>query len=37
MKTAHPTRPKPRVEPGKPLLQVKGLAVAYGMYVLGAL
>jgi branched-chain amino acid transport system ATP-binding protein len=30
VKTAHPTRPKPRVEPGAPLLQVKGLAVAYG-------
>lgn len=30
MKTAHPTRPPPSAEPGKPLLTVEGLHVAYG-------
>jgi branched-chain amino acid transport system ATP-binding protein len=30
MKTAHPSRPLPRAEPGKPLLVVEGLEVAYG-------
>ena len=30
MKTAHPTRPPPRADPGKALLTVDNLAVAYG-------
>ena len=30
MKTAHPTRPMPRAEPGAGLLSVEGLAVSYG-------
>ncbi len=30
MKTAHPSRPMPKAEPGAPLLVVEGLQVAYG-------
>jgi branched-chain amino acid transport system ATP-binding protein len=30
VKTAHPTRPAPRAEPGSALLTVEGLAVSYG-------
>ncbi len=30
MKTAHPSRPLPKAEPGAPLLVVEGLEVAYG-------
>jgi branched-chain amino acid transport system ATP-binding protein len=30
VKTAHPTRPMPKAEPGAPLLEIAGLEVAYG-------